>query len=104
MSYLLLGVSIILEVFGSLNLKLSNGFKKIGPTAFTLIGYFLSFYLVSIVLKTLPLGLVYATWSGAGTILTAMVGVILFKEKLNSKGVIGIALLIVGLVILNTAK
>ncbi|WP_116044091.1 DMT family transporter [Paenibacillus paeoniae] len=104
MAYLLLGVSIVLEVFGSTMLKASNGFRKIAPTTGTLVGYFLSFYLVSIVLKTLPLGLVYATWSAAGTILTAVMGVLLFKESLNKKGVLGIAILIVGLVLLNAAK
>ncbi|WP_226668139.1 DMT family transporter [Metabacillus litoralis] len=104
MAYLLLFISIVLEVFGSTMLKFSEGFKKLFPSIFVVVGYGLAFYLLSIVLKTLPLGIVYATWSGIGTIFTVCVGVYLFKEKLNKQGYVGIGLLVVGLVIMNMSK
>ncbi|APH05683.1 DMT family transporter [Bacillus weihaiensis] len=103
MAYLLLFLSISLEVFGSTMLKLSEGFKKIWPTIGVILGYGLAFYFLSITLKSLPLGIVYATWSGVGTILTVGVGVVLFKDKVNRKGFIGIGLLVIGLTLINVS-
>ncbi|OCA81426.1 transporter [Bacillus wudalianchiensis] len=82
-------------------LKLSNGFTRLSPIAGVIVGFGIAFYLLSISLKTLPLGVVYATWSGCGTILTAVAGVLFFKEKINRQGVLGIGLLVVGLILLN---
>lgn len=104
MTYLLLFVSITLEVFGSTMLKVSNGFTRLLPVLGVAVGYGLSFYLVSLVLRALPLGVVYATWSGLGTILTVAAGVVFFKERINGKGLLGIALLIVGLVLINLSE
>lgn len=101
MAYILLAFSIISEVFGSTMLKLSNGFKKLFPVLGVAIGYMISFYLLSLTLTKLPLTFTYAAWSGVGTVLTTIVGVFLFKEHLNLKGIIGIILIIVGVVMLN---
>lgn len=101
MAYILLAFSIISEVFGSTMLKLSNGFKKLFPVLGVAIGYMISFYLLSLTLMKLPLTFTYAAWSGVGTVLTTIVGVFLFKEHLNLKGIIGIILIIVGVVMLN---
>lgn len=101
MAYILLAFSIISEVFGSTMLKLSNGFKKLFPVLGVAIGYMISFYLLSLTLTKLPLTFTYAVWSGVGTVLTTIVGVFLFKEHLNLKGIIGIILIIVGVVMLN---
>lgn len=104
MSYLFLAASILFEVFSSTMLKLSDGFKRILPVVGIVLGYGISFYALSITLQSLPLGVVYATWSGVGTILTVVIGVLLFKEKVNKKGVLGIAILLVGLVLMNLSK
>ncbi|MBD8497211.1 DMT family transporter [Paenibacillus arenosi] len=104
MPYVLLLFSIVFEVFGSFMLKLSNGFTRALPVTGVIVGYGLCFYLLSNVLQFLPLGPVYATWSGLGTILTVLVGVLFFKERINRTGVIGIVLLITGLVLLNMTK
>ncbi|GIO25340.1 multidrug efflux SMR transporter [Oceanobacillus sp. J11TS1] len=101
MAYVLLIFSIMSEVLGSTMLKLSNGFKKILPIIGVIAGYCVSFYLLSVALLDLPLGFAYAIWSGVGTILTAMVGVFLFKEKLNRIGVLGISFIVTGVVLLN---
>ncbi|PAD19849.1 DMT family transporter [Terribacillus saccharophilus] len=104
MSYLFLAASILFEVFSSTMLKLSDGFKRLLPVIGIVLGYGISFYALSITLQSLPLGVVYATWSGVGTILTVVIGVLLFKEKVNKKGVLGIAILLVGLVLMNLSK
>ncbi|WP_309137890.1 multidrug efflux SMR transporter [Paenibacillus sp. SC116] len=104
MPYVLLLFSIVFEVFGSFMLKLSNGFTRGLPVAGVVVGYGLCFYLLSNVLQFLPLGPVYATWSGLGTILTVLVGVLFFKERINRTGIIGILLLVIGLVLLNMTK
>lgn len=100
-AYLLLAISIIFEVFGSTMLKASNGFKKILPVVGIVIGYVLAFYTLSLSLKTLPLGLAYAIWSGVGTALTALVGIIIYKEGLSIKKLLGLGLIIGGVSILN---
>ncbi|RPK06568.1 hypothetical protein BSBH6_00191 [Bacillus subtilis] len=82
-------------------LKVSDGFKKWKPSALVVIGYSLAFYMLSLTLNHIPLSLSYATWSGAGTVLTTVIGVKWFKEELNVKGLIGILLLLSGVVLLN---
>ncbi|PAF19180.1 QacE family quaternary ammonium compound efflux SMR transporter [Terribacillus saccharophilus] len=104
MSYLFLAASILFEVFSSTMLKLSDGFKRLLPVIGIVLGYGISFYALSITLQSLPLGVVYATWSGVGTILTVVIGILLFKERVNKKGVLGIAILLVGLVLMNLSK
>lgn len=100
-AYLLLAISIICEVFGSSLLKATNGFKNILPSFGVVLGYGLAFYTLSLTLVELPLGTVYAIWAGVGTALTAMVGVILYKEVFNLKKFLGITLIIFGVILLN---
>ncbi|WP_302104951.1 DMT family transporter [Polycladomyces zharkentensis] len=100
-SYVLLAAAILAEVFGSSMLKVSNGFKKLFPSVGVIIGMGLSFYYLSLALKAIPLGTAYAIWAGAGTALTALVGVLLFKEKFDSKKLLGIILIICGIVIMK---
>lgn len=102
--YLFLAGAIIFEVFGSTMLKLSHGFTRFVPVLGVVAGYLTAFYMLSKALQVLPLGLSYATWSGVGTILTVLIGVYLFKEKVNRQGLLGIAILTVGIVLLNLAK
>ena len=99
--YLLLITAIIGEVFGSTMLKASNGFKKILPILGIILGYALAFYALSLSLKTIPLGMAYAIWSGVGTALTALIGIIIFKEGFNSKKLLGLILIIGGVIVLN---
>jgi multidrug resistance protein EbrA len=84
-------------------LKVSNGFKKLFPSLAVIIGYGLSFYFLSLALKALPLGTAYAIWAGAGTALTALVGVLVYKEHINSRKLLGLILIIVGVVIMKLA-
>ncbi|WCN36348.1 DMT family transporter [Aneurinibacillus uraniidurans] len=104
MVYFLLGIAIISEVFGSTMLKMSHGFTRFFPVVGVIAGYALAFYFLSITLQGLPLGFVYAVWSGVGTILTVLVGIRFFQEKISKQGFIGIGVLVLGLVLLNLAK
>ena len=99
--YLLLITAILGEVFGSTMLKASNGFKKILPILGIILGYALAFYALSLSLKTIPLGMAYAIWSGVGTALTALIGIIIFKEGFNSKKLLGLILIIGGVIVLH---
>ncbi len=99
--WLLLGGSIGLEIVATNLLKLSDGFTKPFPTAGALLIYALSFYLVSIVFRTLPVGLVYAVWSGVGIILTAIVAYFAFGQKLDTPAMLGIGLIISGVLVIN---
>jgi len=101
MTYILLLLSIVGEVFGTMMMKLSEGFTKKKETIGMILGYVIAFYLVSIVMTQMPLSVTYAIWSGAGTVLTAGLGVLLFNEKLGKTGVTGIGLLVGGLVLIN---
>lgn len=93
--------AIISEVFGSSMMKLTaiNNSKK--PILGIIFGYALSFYLLSLTLITMPLSFAYAVWSGVGTALTAIIGFMIFKEKINKQMVIGISLLITGVVLMR---
>lgn len=100
-AYLLLAMAIVSEVFGSSLLKATNGFKKVLPTLGVILSYGAAFYTLSLTLTAMPLGMVYAIWSGLGTALTAMVGVIIYKENINFKKVTGIFMIILGVILLN---
>ncbi len=99
--YILLLLAILSEVVGTSALRASQGFSRLAPSALVVVGYAVSFYIVSLTLKTLPLGLVYAVWSGLGTALIVGVGVVVFGEGLDAARVAGIALIIGGVVVLN---
>lgn len=101
---ILLIFAIICEVFASSLLKITDGFKRVVPSIGVILGYGLAFYVLSLSLKTLPLGMAYAIWAGVGTALTAMVGVIIYKEVFNRKKFWGIVFIITGAVFLNMAN
>lgn len=100
-AYLLLILAIVSEVFGSSMLKITNGFKNLFPSLGVIVGYGIAFYALSLSLKTLPLGVAYAIWAGVGTALTAIVGIIIYKEEFNNKKLFGLVLIIFGVVLLN---
>jgi len=100
-SYILLIFAILSEVFGSSLLKATDGFKKLLPSLGVMLGYGLSFYALSLSLTTLPLGLAYAIWAGVGTALTALVGIIFYKESIDKQKILGFLLIIGGVILLN---
>jgi small multidrug resistance pump len=101
MKYLYLALAILFEVLGSSCMKASEGFTKIIPTTTVIVSYVVCFYFFSLTLKTIPLGVAYAIWSGLGIVLTVVISVVLFKQSLDIPAVIGIVLILAGVVVMN---
>ena len=99
--YLFLGAAILLVIFQTSMLKLSMGFTKLIPSVVFVVGMSSSFYVLSKALNLIPLSIAYAIWSGIGTALTALIGVYIWKEELSMTAVIGIALIVIGVILLN---
>lgn len=100
-AYALLALAIISEVTGSTFLVKSEGFTKLGPSLLVFIFYVVSFYLLSQVIKTIPLGIAYAIWGGVGIVLTALIGFFIFRQSLDEPAVIGIAMIVGGVIVMN---
>ena len=94
----MLALAGVLEVVWAVGLKYSDGFRKPGPTAFTVVAMIASFYFLAQALKTLPVGTGYAIWTGIGAVGTAIAGVVLFGETRDAGRVISIALIVAGIV------
>ncbi len=91
------------EIVATVSLKLSDGFTRPIPSVVVVVGYALSFYALSITLRSIPLGVVYAVWSGVGTAAVVVIGYFLFREVLDAVKLGGIGLIIAGVVLLNGA-
>lgn len=101
MTYVYLVTAIILEVIGTSALQASEQFTKPKPLILTALGYAASFYFLSLVLRTMPVGIAYAIWSGLGIVLISLVGLVWFGQKLDMPAVIGLALIIAGVATIN---
>jgi multidrug transporter EmrE-like cation transporter len=93
--------AVLSEVTATTALKISEGFTRLVPSIIVVIGYGLSFYLLSLSLKVMPIGIAYALWSGIGIVLTVIAGMILWREPLDWARLTGIILIIVGILIIN---
>lgn len=100
-TFIILFFAILSEVIATSALKFSEGFSKPIPSVIVAVGYGLSFYLLSIALKTMPIGVAYAIWSGVGLILTVIAGMILWRETLDWAKITGILFIIAGIVLIN---
>ena len=96
-----LALAIVAEVIATTALKASQGFTRPGPGAIVVVGYAAAFWLLAITLKRLPVGIAYAVWSGAGTVLIALIAWAVFRERIGAAGWLGIALIIAGVAVLN---
>lgn len=103
-AYLFLAGAIVSELVGTSLLKGSAGFTKLLPSIGTLIFFGAAFYLLSLSLQTIPLGIAYAIWSGVGTAITAIIGIALWRETVNVYTVLGILLIIAGVIVLNLKR
>ena len=100
-TYLILGIAIVCEVAGTSALHASNHFTRVVPTALVFVFYFAALFGVSITFRQIPMGIVYAIWSGAGIVLIAAVGWVGFGQRLDLPAAIGLALIVAGVVIVN---
>jgi small multidrug resistance pump len=101
MTYLLLAAAIVAEVIATSALARTDGFTRPWPSLLAVIGYGLAFYLLSLVTRTVPVGIVYAVWSGAGIVLVAMAGWVLFGQKLDLAAIVGLVMIIAGVLVIN---
>ncbi len=93
--------AVVSEVTATTALKFSEGFTKLVPSLVVVVGYGLSFYLLSLSLNVIPLGTAYALWSGIGIVLTVIVGAVLWREQMDWARSIGITLIIIGILVIN---
>lgn len=101
-SYLALAAAIMLEVTGTAFLQKSEQFTRLLPTILMALAYGLSFYALTFALRTIPLGVAYAMWAGLGIVLVAVIGLVVFGQKLDLAAIIGIGLIVAGVVVMNT--
>lgn len=101
MPWLYLILAICAEVIATNALKASETFSRLGPSLITVVGYGLAFYLLSLVFKTMPVGVAYAVWAGLGMVLTLLVAMVLFGERPDVPAMLGVALIIAGVVVLQ---
>ncbi|MFT7492259.1 MAG: small multidrug resistance pump [Pseudohongiellaceae bacterium] len=101
MSYLYLSIAIIAEVIATSALKSSQGFTRPWASIVVVLGYGIAFYCLSIVLKTIPIGIAYAIWAGLGVVLITIVGYFFYQQKLDIAAVVGMSLIVAGVLIIN---
>lgn len=101
MAYFYLSLAIVLEVLATSALQASNGFTRLWPSIVTAAGYAAAFYCLSLTLRTMPVGIAYAIWSAVGIVLIAMVGWVFYRQPLDAPALIGMALIIAGVLVVN---
>ncbi len=101
MSYVYLTIAIVAEVIATTALKATMGFTKLGPSAIVVVGYGVAFLCLSLVLETIPVGVTYAIWAGMGIVLVAIAGAVVYRQVPDLPAIIGMALIVAGVVIVN---
>ncbi|TLU84655.1 MAG: multidrug efflux SMR transporter [Chlorobium sp.] len=101
MHWFYLIIAIISEVAATSALKATDGFTRVIPSMIVLAGYAAAFYFLSLTLRTFPIGIVYALWSGVGIVLITIVGWIVYQQKLDNAALAGIGLIIAGVIVIN---
>ncbi|WP_438820736.1 DMT family transporter [Burkholderia metallica] len=99
--YAWLAIAIVAEVIGTSALRAADGFTRLWPSVLVVAGYGVAFYCLSITLRTMPVGIIYAVWSGAGIVLITLVAMLLYRQVPDVPAVIGLGLIIAGVVVLN---
>ncbi len=101
MHWVLLAIGVSIEILASASLKLSDGFTKIGYAGLTLVCFAVAFYVMSLVVRTMPLGIAYSVWAGGGIAGVALMGAIVFGQTLDGYAYLGIDLILAGVIVLN---
>ena len=99
--WLPLAIAIVAGVIGTTALKASDGFTRLWPSAIVVVGYGVSFYCLSLVLRSIPVGITYAVWSGLGIVLISLVAFAVYGQRIDLAGLIGMGLIIAGVLVLN---
>jgi small multidrug resistance pump len=101
MPYLYLAIAVVAEVIGTSALKASEGFTRGLPSLVVVAGYGVAFYFLSLALKTIPVGVAYAIWSGVGVALITLIGWLVFEQALDAAALAGIGLIVAGVVVIQ---
>lgn len=101
MNWLYLFLAIIAEVIATLALRGAEGFTKLIPSVIAIVGYAVAFYLLALTMKTIPVGISYAIWSGVGIVLVSILALWLFNQTLDKPAVIGMAMILGGVLVIN---
>ncbi len=102
--WLFLGIAIVAEVTATSALKASEGFSRLWPSAVVVLGYGVAFYFLSLTLRTVPVGVAYAIWSGLGVVLVALLSWWLFGQKLDLAALLGMGLIVAGVLVVNLSS
>jgi small multidrug resistance pump len=100
-AYVYLIVAIVSEVIGTSALKATAGFTRALPSLIVVVGYGIAFYFLALAMKTIPVGVAYAIWSGVGVALITLIGWLVFKQRLDAPALAGIALIVAGVVVIR---
>lgn len=101
MNAIYLGIAIVCEIIGTSALKSTEGFSRLAPSLVTLVAYALAFYFLSLPLRTMPVGIVYAIWSGTGIVMLAAIDLFWFRSRIDVAGFVGLALILAGVLVIN---
>lgn len=101
MAYLYLAIAIVAEVTATSALKASAEFTRLWPSVVVVVGYSAAFYFMTLVLRTIPVGITYAIWSGVGIVLVAVVGALLYKQVPDLPAMVGMALIVAGVAVIH---
>ena len=102
MSYIYLVVAIFFEVIGTMLLPLSENFSKPLPSLALIIAYILAFYFLTFALQSIPIAIVYATWSGLGVLLISILGYIIYDQTLQWQSIVGLFFIVIGVILVNS--
>ena len=100
-NFMFLAVAIVCEVIGTSALKASEQFSKLWPSVLTVVMYAAAFYCLSQTLRTIPVGIAYAVWSGVGIVLVTLIAIVLYNQKPDVPAILGLGLIIAGVVVIN---
>jgi len=101
MPYVFLVIAVAFETVGTTALKASEGFTRLGPSLVVVVGYAISFYFLSLVLQAMPVGIAYGMWSALGVFFIALIGWLVFGQRLDWPAVLGLALIVAGVVVIQ---
>ncbi len=101
MHWTYLAIAIVTEVIATSALKATAGFTRVAPAIIVVLGYGVSFYCLALTLRTVPVGLTYAIWSGVGIVLISLIGFVVYRQTLDAAAIAGIVLIIAGVLVIN---
>jgi len=101
MQFVYLAIAILSEIVATTALKASNGFTVWQPSLVVVLGYGISFYFLSLALRTIPVGIAYAIWSGVGIVLISIIAWVIYRQALDTAAIVGIGLIVAGVGVIN---